>query len=136
MCKNLMMMNHESKNMKKRTWEHEFSNFYKKRLFWTPVASFHPSSVARFGDFSPLWQNLKSCLQYFESLLIHLHTFEPTLINLVCLLAKFFAVDGKILKNNLAIWSHCFHPFIILPHFSFFLFAQSFLFLSLAQIFH
>ena len=42
------------------------------------------TSVTRFGEFSPLWQNLKRFWQYFEILFRIWHTFEPTLTNLVC----------------------------------------------------
>ena len=41
------------------------------------------NSVTRFGDFSPLKQNLNFFWQYFESLCCIWHSFEPTVTNLV-----------------------------------------------------
>ena len=48
------------------------------------------SSVTRFGEISPLWQNLK-----------------PTLANILETEEILITLNGQMLKNNLAIWSQC-----------------------------
>ena len=63
-------------------------------------------SVTRFGEISPLWQNLRCLWQIFEGLFDFWHSLKPTLaifyaIGQFCIDVKF-----QILKNNLDIWSH------------------------------
>ena len=58
------------------------------------------ASVARFDLISPpLWQFLKA----FYSIL---QNFEPTSAIILCYWDFVIVFNGKILKNNLAIWSH------------------------------
>ena len=52
--------------------------------------------MTRIGEILPLWQNIKSFWQYFDSLFSIWHTFEPTLINLVCFGQNFIAVNVEI----------------------------------------
>ena len=66
-----------------------FGNWTINELFYLPV------SVTRFGEFSPLWQNLK---KFFNLLWRILFTVPQVFID----------VNGQILKNKLAIWPHCF----------------------------
>ena len=53
------------------------------------TTSSYTSSVTRYAEISPLWQNLKSFLQFFESLFCIWHTFNPIWTNLVCYCADF-----------------------------------------------
>ena len=48
-----------------------------------------PCIVTRFGEIPPLWQNFKSLLQFFESLVSIRQTFEPNLANFKGIMAIF-----------------------------------------------
>ena len=65
-----------------------------KDLFGPPRHEIN--SVTRFGEISPLWQNLLSLCQYFECIFSNCLKF----VNFEC------HVNGPILENNLAFWSH------------------------------
>ena len=62
-------------------------------------------SVATFGEISPLWQQYKVIGQFYECCSVF-----GKMLNLLYQksneIVQTFAVYGKILKNNLAIWSH------------------------------
>ena len=62
--------------------------------------------VTRFDKFSPLLGNIINFRECFESLLNIWHIFEPTLTNFVSIVQFFINVNGQILKNKLATWSH------------------------------
>ena len=64
------------------------------------------NSVTRFGENSPLWQTSKSIWQFSKTSFSIGHKFEPTLANFWFIGHIFIGVSGKILKINLAIWSH------------------------------
>ena len=66
-----------------------------------------PSYVTRIGKFSPLWHNFKTFRQCFEDLFNTWQNFECTLIIFNAVLQNSIVVNVQILKNKLAIWSHC-----------------------------
>ena len=45
---------------------------------------FDIASVTKFGEISPLWQNLKNIMQLYEDLISIWQTFAPILENSVC----------------------------------------------------
>ena len=55
------------------------------------------SSVTRFGEISPLWQNVIGIWQKFKPILA---------IFKIDIGQMFTVVKGQILKNDRAIWSH------------------------------
>ena len=61
-----------------------------------------PRSVTRFGEISPLWHNLKVLRSTFLRAKCWSYCGKNVLAQV------FIAVDGKILSNILAIWSHWF----------------------------
>ena len=66
------------------------------------------TSVTRFGEMSPLWQNLQRFWQFCMSLFSLWHNFKHTMTNFRCRWANCHWHEGKKLKNNLAVWSHWF----------------------------
>ena len=65
------------------------------------------SSETRFGKISPLRQQKLRLWQFLEGLFGLWQFFEPTLANLNAIGQIFRIINGQILKNDLAIWSHC-----------------------------
>ena len=65
------------------------------------------SSVTRFGEISPLLPKVNNLWQTLYCLFSVSQHFEPTLAKLYVFGANLIVVNGDILKNNLAIWSHC-----------------------------
>ena len=64
-------------------------------------------SVTRFGKISPLWSKVNNIWQTLYDLFCVWQHFAPTLAKLyVVFVLIFIVVNGKILKNNLAISSH------------------------------
>ena len=63
-------------------------------------------SVTRFGEISfPLWQKT-FFVPFIEGLFIIWFYFVSTFANTSCFMVFFIVVNGKILTNNLVIWSH------------------------------
>ena len=58
-----------------------------------------------FGDISPLWHNFTSLGQFLVGLFNIWQNVNLTLAKAIG--QVFIVVDSHILKNNLAIWSHC-----------------------------
>ena len=65
-----------------------FTKFVQNR-FEKMIFLFYKSSVTRFGEIPPLWQNFKTLRQFFEVLVGVGQTFELTLANLLYDLANF-----------------------------------------------
>ena len=64
-------------------------------------------SVTRFGKILTLWHEDK-IFCYFLGLVSTWQHFEPTLAAIMIGIGQLFTVvKGQILKNDLAIWSHC-----------------------------
>ena len=67
--------------------------------------------MTRFGEFLKIFGTFK------KHHLVFLRNFQPTLPNLFCYCSISISVSDKVLKNHLAIWSHCSmctHPFLSL----------------------
>ena len=73
---------------------------WKPTTFTTPTSQIHqkkffnsllstPGNVTRFGEISPIWQNLLSLWQYFEGIFSIWQSYETALVNLVCHWANF-----------------------------------------------
>ena len=60
------------------------------------------SIVTRFGKISPIWQYSASLWAISKSLA----NFIPYIVNFYAFGRIFIGINGPILKNNLAIWSH------------------------------
>ena len=58
---------------------------------------FYSTSVTRFGEILPLWQNFDSLLQCFVGLFIIWHNFDPTLNKIIR--QYIVAVIGQILNK-------------------------------------
>ena len=58
------------------------------------------TSVTRFGEISPLWQNFKNILQLYDGLISIWQTFEPTLENSVFFGPIYVVVNGQILSKH------------------------------------
>ena len=64
-------------------------------------------SVIRFDKLLPLWQNIQSLGQFFRGYVL-LCKILDLLWQILCAIGQiFFYQNGQMLKNNLAIWSHC-----------------------------
>ena len=78
-----------------------------KTTFSTDLTLELEFSVTRCAEISPLWQKLKKSLPNVCWVSKCLANFSPTLVNFeTFLLQIFIVVNGQILKNNLANWSH------------------------------
>ena len=63
-------------------------------------------SVSRFSNFLLLWRYFKSLWQVLEDSFSSWQYFESTLAIFHAIGQIFIVVNGHIVKNNLAIWSH------------------------------
>ena len=82
------------------------------RIFWHPNVvkdSFftRAASVTRFGEISPIRKSLEIFGNIFKVYLIFDKVVNPLWDYLDAFGQNFNVVNGQILKNNLAIWSHC-----------------------------
>ena len=68
-------------------------------------------SVTRFGEISPLWQNLKCLGQILGVYLLLGKIFEQLWQIFYAIWQIFAHINDQILKNNLAIWSLCTYIF-------------------------
>ena len=66
-----------------------------------------PSSVTRFGGISPFWQNLHSLRQFLSVYLLFRKILERLWQISNAIGQVFIDMNGQLLKNYLAIWSHC-----------------------------
>ena len=73
------------------------------------------SSVTRFGEISPLWQNFLLFWQNLDGSFCIWQSFELTLAIFYDNSQIFIVERDQILKDNLAIWSHCLEPFLTKP---------------------
>ena len=62
--------------------------------------------MTRFGDISQFWPNLKSLGQFLRVYLLLGKNLDQLWQILYAIGQVFIDVNGQILKNNLAIWSH------------------------------
>ena len=66
------------------------------------------TSVTRFGEISPLWQNFTILWQISDSLFCIWQSLLSLLWKIWYIIGLILIVaNGQILKNNLTIWSHC-----------------------------
>ena len=65
-----------------------FTKFVQNR-FEKMIFLFYKSSVTRFGEIPPLWQNFKTLGQFFECLVSVGQNFETTLAHILFSLANF-----------------------------------------------
>ena len=91
--------------------------------------SFTESSLDRFDlqtreqcgqiwQISPFWYNLKSLGQIFDGLFSTWRKFDPTVSKRFTIGQVFIVVDGQIVLNNLAIWSHCLRVTLLITQIS------------------
>ena len=75
--------------------------------------AWHDISVTRFDEIPPLWQKIKTLNQLFVGLFIAGQIFEPTLANLLYLLASFHCSKWPNIKQQLKSSGHtAWHPLV------------------------
>ena len=79
-------------------------DYHTERVRWRDCIGVIKSSVTRFGQILPFGQDIQSLGQFSQGLFTFWEKFGP---NLYVIGHVFVDVNGQMLKNNLAIWSHC-----------------------------
>ena len=83
------------------------------RLICIYLILMYLSNVTRFGEISPLWQHFNRLWENFDMVLIwYLVNFWNYFENFYANVSNFNYINGQILKNHIAIWSHCICTFV------------------------
>ena len=83
------------------------------RLICRYLILMYLSNVTRFGEISPLWQHFNRLWENFDMVLIwYLVNFWTYFENFYANVSNFNYINGQILKNHIAIWSHCICTFV------------------------
>ena len=90
-----------------QVWETTKTKPHFPGLFFNFLFPLRRRSVTRFCEISPFWPNLQSLGQFFRIYLLLGKILDRFRQMLNALGQVFIDVNGQILKNNLAIWSHC-----------------------------